>query len=338
MRAPRPPQSTLGLLIPTSGPPAFHYIKYHETITEFIPDLTPILGTDKIMRTLLGWNTVLNKVLVLPLQSLPVPNQLLINGFINELAEGKGYSRYQRETGGPSIILAHEHTKIASNKLIWRDVVCEDLRWMFGYWKFGDEPMEKGLVQGVISDHKDIGPQGIKGVVIACQAERQLAGTTYIEVCISPTHPIWAKTPTQISVKMELPLLTHAFSVQLIPNSIPNAEYKNPEASAMHRIVDLEDARWGLIPEKASGNIGSVLVVRLDRKDLDVKQAETLAEFCDSLLGDGMHRVLEGRHPRSKENYTDKIISKAVFYQFTVRKALDEGDASWDHAWGSYFA
>ncbi|KUJ14297.1 uncharacterized protein LY89DRAFT_134141 [Mollisia scopiformis] len=347
MRPPRPPKSTLGLYIPIFGPPSFRFVHYYcekpGDITR--PDLRHLLGTDNLVRSLLTWNTLQEKELPYTLQLIQIPGKQAINSFVSNLTHGTGYARHW---GGPMVILAHEHQRYAVDTPVWRDVGCHDLRWMVDYWRLGDEPLpvriapvkqDESTVQGVqvADEDEEILKHNVVGVTIACEGERDRTGKKFMEAEIGVDHPIWREEPTQISVGMELPLLMYRFPVQAVDMKMNDLKLRNPEASAMSRVIDYEDPKWGQVANNTAENIGSVLVVRADRKDLDAKQVEMLATFCDKLVGDFMDVVSKNQRIL-KEKIKDECLDKSIFHLFFEKKrsALALEDKSWNNVESPY--
>ncbi|KAF8857642.1 hypothetical protein BDZ45DRAFT_426042 [Acephala macrosclerotiorum] len=348
MRPPRPPRVTLGLYIPQAGQPTFRFVRYERDEHGIVrPDLKPLLGTKDPTRTLLTWSVTRNKELPYTLQLYQLPGKQMVNGFAYQAAMDTGYSRHW---GGPMVVLATENQNCAMDEPVWRDVVVEDLRWIFDYWRYGDEPLPFGGVRGEkivvtpemgisgvqngISDTgrvTAVGGRSIKAVIICCQEERKVRGT-FVEAPIGIDHPIFRESPTQISKKMELPLLMYKFPVQATAPGLDDKEFRNPEASALQRILDVDDPGWGLVADEYFGNIGSVLVVRADRKDLDVKQVDMLVGFCVMGLGYHMDLAMKEDKEDSKKRVTNDLTSKSVFNGFfeEKRRALRWRDTSWE--------
>ncbi|KAE8441958.1 hypothetical protein EG329_004125 [Mollisiaceae sp. DMI_Dod_QoI] len=348
MRPPRPPNATLGLFFPVVGPPTFRFIKHVRDEDGIVrPVLKSLLGTDNFTRTLLSWNMIQQKELPYTLQLFQVPGKQVVNSFVYEVTRGTGFAR---EWGGPMVVLAHKHLQYALDDPIWRDVGCEDLRWMFEYFRYGDEPLSVIAVPAETGDSgiqsegakngylAATGMNNIKAVMIACEIERRTTGNTFVEVEIGPDHPIFRESPTQISVKMKLPLLMHKFPVQAVEEGMDDLWFRNPEAAAMNRIVDLDDRGWGYVADEWIGNIGSVLIARADKKDLDAKQVDMLAAFCAERLGHYMDLVVNKTPDYSKEVITNELTHMSIFHLFFERRRADLkwDDASWEHVKSPY--
>lgn len=244
------------------------------------------------------------------------------------------------------VVLAHEHQNFALDDPVWRDVGCEDLRWMFDYWRYGDEPLPLGFMSHQESDssmevveiRNPAGMENVKAVMIASEWERGMAGGTFSEVDIGPNHPVWREKPTQISVKMGLPLLMHKFPVQSIQEGEEDSLFRNPEASALNYIVELGDPDWGCIADEFSGTIGSVLIVRADKKDLQPRQVEMLAAYCGAGLGYSMAIAVSGNSENLKETVMKEMMDKSIFHLFFEigKQRYREKDPSWDNLQSPY--
>jgi hypothetical protein len=134
-----------------------------------------------------------------------------------------------------------------------------------------------------------------KGVKILCHGDLVLekqkqnqSPTTHkdgqcVEVTIPADHPIYLTTPTSISTTMHLPLLLLTRPLIPIWSASPTAS-QNPSAAALSLNADPNSPDWGIAPQKWTKDVGSVLVVRQDGKDLTAFQVWALVDFCESYL------------------------------------------------------
>jgi len=105
-----------------------------------------------------------------------------------------------------------------------------------------------------------------------------------VNVEVPRDHPIFTNTTasSRISDQIELPVLTRKY-----PANKPwanNTGYQNNQpATFLHMNTDpdrLTTGWWGMPPMKWDKDVGSVLVVRADGKDLSPRQCEALCDFC----------------------------------------------------------
>ncbi|CAG8977029.1 hypothetical protein HYALB_00008887 [Hymenoscyphus albidus] len=126
------------------------------------------------------------------------------------------------------------------------------------------------------------------GVNVTSLGDQQyLKKPTFVQhrVCAS-THPIYRDTESDlesmISLRMKLPLLVgkHGFFNQGWPAQ--TNPHSNPNARFMHRVADSMEKDFGP-PNPIEWNkmIGTVLVVRLDKKPITLQQVEAFCLFCD---------------------------------------------------------
>lgn len=81
----------------------------------------------------------------------------------------------------------------------------------------------------------------------------------------------------EISRLIELPITTLQYAHRF-------SSWENKEATFLHRNCDPNSSRWRLAPERWQHNVGNVLVVRDDMKELLPKHLEVLCDFCQHKL------------------------------------------------------
>ena len=74
----------------------------------------------------------------------------------------------------------------------------------------------------------------------------------------------------------------------------------NPEAGALFVDVGLSSSDWGQIPKKWGENIGNVLLLRDDGKDMSLEEVEALCRFCTQVLMPTFSQCLRGEMLRSE--------------------------------------
>lgn len=349
MPASPPSNSTLGIVVPSVGPPSFRYFQYRPWGPGRIvkADVKPFLGleTGETVRELVKWHNVLKKEIPYTLELRQVPGKQEPNSFVSSVVEG---ASIVGPWEGSMVILAYCQ-RYAVDDPVWRDAGCDDLRWMMNWWRNGDEPLsdetiarELGLASKDISepngDQESAGIQSVQGVMIACEVERKLTGKTFMEVDIGTDHPIWKTQPTQISVEMDLPILMYSFPLRPMGSGSDESRFKNPEATAMSRIIKQQDPDSENVESTKALDIGTVLIVRKDKKDVDAKQAELLATYCIEALKFHSY-AFNPEHPKySKALTKDGLLDKIAFHVFfeLQREEWAEKDRSWLEAKSPY--
>ncbi|KAK6603408.1 hypothetical protein H4I96_06176 [Botrytis cinerea] len=174
----------------------------------------------------------------------------------------------------------------------------------------------------------DTSIRGIKAVYIHCFGDQKILGLPkYTEVTISDSHVIFTREkPTDISAHMKLPILTRktGYVDPRWVNKRPHVDYacatskgpmSNRKALYLNLRADLNrEQNWGFSDmEKWDTTIGTVLVVRKDKKDITARQVEGLARFCFYDLSPAMRELGESIY----EDYLRKSDRKKVREKFT---------------------
>lgn len=130
--------------------------------------------------------------------------------------------------------------------------------------------------------------------------------------------------------------------------------YENIEATYMHLDINAMDGTWGHSNIREWGiRIGSILVVRKNKANMSVHQAETFAEYCHEVIGPKVfehvelekrlavagtqmsrHQKRMGRH-RVLRQYVAKAPFEKFFNEYKSGKLL-EGHRDWQDAISPY--
>ncbi|KAL5331971.1 hypothetical protein ACEPPN_001513 [Leptodophora sp. 'Broadleaf-Isolate-01'] len=202
-----------------------------------------------------------------------MPNDTTPNRFIDKLQAGK---KSPARFTGPLTVLAFDRAGSVTEVRIPRDITLEDVRLAIDYFAHGDEPLHGQW----LSLWNQCGRTGqVLGVKIHCDAE--LNEEKFQAVNVPKNHPVFENCSTPISIAMNLPL-----KMWIYPhiNVGGGSAYLNVEASSMNRITNVTDKRWGEVPEEWKCEVGSVLVVRQDGKNLKAGEVKALATFCTDVL------------------------------------------------------
>jgi hypothetical protein len=266
---------------------------------------------------------------------------------------------------GPLIIFSQPGTK--TDPLVYQDVVPADFRVVTDFFLcYGDGVgKDEGLTLGPpgLDDLKAFFPSLYKdsntiyGVDISSKGDQEILNKVkFIEVEISPTHPIFKDTkPTSISIRMGLPILVRkhgnlprswiAKEKQLNINPFENrtALYLNLDANPKSDYWGFTDTvEWDM-------DIGTVLVVRKDRKAISEQQVEALAHFCRYELSPSMSQADEDAwavgdiededHRKVKEACIKTHMCREKFEEFFEKfkaEKLAAGDGAWEYALSPY--
>ncbi|KAI9642455.1 hypothetical protein NHQ30_009260 [Ciborinia camelliae] len=197
-----------------------------------------------------------------------------------------------------------------------QDVTMYDFRMAINYFKFykkeeggasnfSPEALSKGWLFRLEKSRPEIfenlmvkyagDAKPIKGVRLSCVRDVHLGKEEYEPMDVLPNHPIFhANRPdphADIIEQLQIPFIARKICPddRLYPaNSDPNTLHYNPleneAAVALNLIVDVKGRRFKFPNFKNdwTRNLGSVMLVRGDKKDLTVRQAKALVAFCIS--------------------------------------------------------
>jgi hypothetical protein len=192
----------------------------------------------------------------------------------------------------------------------------------------------------------------VKGVKISCEADQKVFGTKkYVSVQVPREHPVFtqATPPCPISELVELPVLVRKYPADKAwakDKSISGTGYNNQAATFLHLNTDPNSRLlmgWGWAPMEWQNNVGSVIVVRADGKDLSPHHCEVLCTFCQfemqPLFEDSMGAGMDPENPTSKDAVLQQMTKENFERYFTQYRAswLAE-DPSWSATKSPYLA
>ncbi|KAF8857640.1 hypothetical protein BDZ45DRAFT_787734 [Acephala macrosclerotiorum] len=199
-----------------------------------------------------------------------------------------------------------------------RDITLADLRSFQNFLVNYGEGLEKShrygglrivelwdpaLWEGIMLRFMSKDAKMVKGVKISCLGDMKVLGKKqYTSTAIPPNHPIFFNenegedldeppAPTQISVRMDVPLLIRRCALDLewkgrYTNAQDFARALDPTnepAALLTTIVDVGSKLWGCNKDHENINSmyvsGSVIIVRQDKKDISVEQVRALADY-----------------------------------------------------------
>ncbi|CAG8951663.1 hypothetical protein HYFRA_00005463 [Hymenoscyphus fraxineus] len=209
-------------------------------------------------------------------------------------------------------------------------------------FRIGPETRQAGTVDDAFEMYEG-DSNAVEGVNITCLGDQEhLKKAAFVKqrVC-SARHPIFRHTvPTAVSVHMGLPLLVrkHGFFGQGWPSAVPGP-YVNQPAVFLNRAANPSNddfgwadmAEWDVI-------VGTVLVVRQDKKPITPQQVEAFCLFCCEYWGDHIEETY-ARTKRARETFLKNRICREKFEEFfeqLKQKKIKEGDSAWADAVSPY--
>jgi MYND finger len=181
---------------------------------------------------------------------------------------------------GPCIAMRQPNTNV--DPLVYVDITLADFRTVVDYFSaYADDSVE-GIESPVESED-----DSVAGVKVNCAADRRVFGTPeYSPVAVPPDHRIfYAPRQPPISKLLGIPLLVLNYPPDQAwkdDDDIPGDEdaYQNVPITFLFITVDPSDRWWGWAPPKWQQDIGSVIIVREDRKTLTPLQVEAICFYC----------------------------------------------------------
>ncbi|KAL5319640.1 hypothetical protein ACEPPN_012696 [Leptodophora sp. 'Broadleaf-Isolate-01'] len=163
----------------------------------------------------------------------------------------------------------------------------------------------------------------VKGVLIRCEGDiginkkKTSRWERYSKVEVPKDHAIWDSQPTSASKIMGLPLLVQKQPHN--PSWKPNdhTRFDNQPATFLNLTVDpkISDL-WGFAPPEWQSEVGSVLLVRKDQKDLSREQAWAIAEFMQFKVSDSFEDAMESGDERQRRAAVLKMLNWKQFDDF----------------------
>ncbi|KAH0556756.1 hypothetical protein GP486_005453 [Trichoglossum hirsutum] len=249
---------------------------------------------------------------------------------IEELTRGKMLHDWR----GPIVILSEPGTAI--DPRIYQDITLSDLRIAVDYFlTYGDYSIEN-LVAGARSVSLASRPGGAKvqGVRINCLGDQKVFGAKqYVAAAVPRDHPVFLSTPTGISTYMGPPLLMRKYPPHRAWKDDKNMRpypYQNQAATFMNLNADVNSQEWGRAPLHWQNEVGSMMVVHKDGKDLTPHQVEALAYYCQFKLQPVFEDSIgAGSVQRTRKEVVSQFLTRNMFEEFFDIFKREQSDKSW---------
>ena len=238
---------------------------------------------------------------------------------------------------GPIVVFRQPEARIGS--LVSGDMTLADFRHAVDYFlSYGNEPTQNPWNSTIRSGSK------ILGVKVTCVGDQKAFGAEhYMAVGVPRDHPVFLSSePTGISSLVELPVLVRKYPPDPVWKNDRDTygfPFENRAATFLHLNADPKSEDWGWAPlPEWQNDVGSILVVRQDGKDLTTHQAEVLCHYChfklQPLFEDSMGG---GRVERTREEvmgYMNRETFAAFFEEYREERVKE--DPSWAVAKSPY--
>ncbi len=279
--SPRPtPLYKLGILFSVNSDIQFVWVeceRWYNT-ADFTPNLETLLGEENPIpdyriiarNTFRGYNLSNRSIHIYYLDVMSTDSSSP-----NESVVKSTQGMQQHDWMGPIVVLRAEGK--AGNPWVFQDVTQADFRVAVDFFiQSGEQTMEELAIRGMYPEIK------VNGVKINCEADLKPFGAEqYAAVRVPRDHPIFHVTePVEISKYLGFPILVYRYLFD-IPLGADTLPYTNSPASYLHMCFDPSALACGMVPLGWDTLVGSVLVVRQDRKDITPHQVEALCSYCE---------------------------------------------------------
>jgi hypothetical protein len=177
-------------------------------------------------------------------------------------------------------------------------------------------------------------------VQINCLNERLEGEEKFVAVDVPATDDRFRCIPTEFSMSMGLPLIVYV-SVDMSDRTQDLSGLMNRTGAYFYRPVNPEKPNFGFytVWEQTMMSVGTVLVMRHDKKDITVKQVEAIAHYI-RYHWDEEYRLLTRMACNKKERkvlrrqrraFLEDKLSRAAFETFfaSFKQSRGYGDRSW---------
>jgi len=230
---------------------------------------------------------------------------------------------------GPLVVISWHG--IATDPQRVRDITLSDFRTAVDYFLcYGED-----TPASTMSPNRPRGAK-VQGVRINCVGDkRDFGGKKYVGIAVPGDHPVFSSTPTGISTHMGLPLLIRKYPLNQVRKDKSQVyPYENQAATFMNLNADIKSEQWAWAPPQWQSDVGSVMVVRKDDKDLTPKQAEALTYYCQFKLQPVFEDSIgAGYVKRTREDVVSKFMARAKFEEFLVGFRKEQAEAEQDESW-----
>jgi hypothetical protein len=182
---------------------------------------------------------------------------------------------------GPIVVM--RQPSLAYDPRFYSDITLADLRTAIDYFiAYGNESV-------VDSTFARSSRPKVDGVKINCFGDQDVFGAEkYTAVAVPKDHQVFF-SPRQphILKLLEVPILVRKYPPDRLwkndrhRNRYP---YDNQAATFLHLDANPKSESWGWAPREWQNDVGSVIVVRADRKPISPKQVEALCYYCQFKL------------------------------------------------------
>lgn len=176
--------------------------------------------------------------------------------------------------------------------------------------------LQKKFAEDMALEEAEAKRKNVKGVMIRCEGDNALnldetgRWDRYAEINVSRDHVIWKEPPSSPSKMMGLPLLLHKLPENPAWDKTDHTRFDNQPATFLNLTVDPKNEdMWGFAPPEWQSQVGSVLLVRQDGKDISREQVWALAEYMQFRVSDSFEDAMQSGEERQMRAAVLKMLN-----------------------------
>ena len=155
------------------------------------------------------------------------------------------------------------------------DIDMKDYRDVVDYFILYGQKMMQGGELGLRAM-----PGKVWGVRINCKRDQRTMGAEFTAGGVPRSHSVFHGPVAPISNLVGMPLHTKKCPSQKNWKDNDDDSYENDTATSLHINTDISNDWWGQAPPEWKKDVGSVLIVRSDGRDITRQEVKVLCRFC----------------------------------------------------------
>ncbi|KAL8753251.1 MAG: hypothetical protein Q9199_005183 [Rusavskia elegans] len=274
------PNEYLAILFPFDQPaPKLVWFGLKGKPENRVPDLWRLLGSTTLKRALAcihcNYNALRGLFLTYTLKIWRLSQHEATQAEVNQSIQAITHQAPAQEWRGSIVVTASE----AGKPTVYRDIHMKDIRNVVDFFA-----VSRGSILTADLPDYHLMRYETRGVRVNCDGDIKLFSKKYIEVEVPKDHPAFSTKAAPISDLVRMPV--HAWVYPPHPlwqDQEEGSPYKNESAMSLREILDSVQID-GCVPSPLDPNVGSILVVRRDKKDITAKEVAALCDYCQFKL------------------------------------------------------
>lgn len=274
------PNEYLAILFPFDQPaPKLVWFSLKGKPENRVPDLWRLLGSTTLKRPLAcihcNYNALRGLFLTYTLKIWRLSQHEATPAEVNQSIQAITHQTPAQEWRGSIVVTASE----AGKPTFYRDIHMKDIRNAVDFFA-----VSRGSILTPDLPGYHLMRYQTRGVRVNCDGDIKLFSKKYVEVEVPKDHPAFSTKAAPISDLVRMPV--HAWVYPPHPwweNHEEGSPYKNESAMFLREILDSVQID-GCVPSPLDPNVGSILVVRRDKKDITAKEVAALCDYCQFKL------------------------------------------------------